>query len=71
MRTVLTLPSQKKALVEIPMARLFPSAVLEKQMQETPCCESKIVVTGSNKKVNADLKRMVDELEEAYEKDVQ
>lgn len=62
MRTVLTLPSQRKAVVDIPMSKLMPGGLFEKEIQDTPCCESRIVVSGSNKKVNADLKRMVNEL---------
>lgn len=59
MRSTIELPSQKKAVVEIPYSKLAP--VKEKEEAHV-CCESKVVVTGggstrSSSKI--DIKRMV------------
>jgi hypothetical protein len=64
MRSVITLPSQKKAVIDIPYSKLLPPTALEAPTHEHQWCESKIVVSGTaSKRANADLKRMVEELE--------
>lgn len=70
MRSTLQLQGDRKAVIDIPYSKLgLGNNKVESQHQ---CCDSKIIVTGSGKRssYNLELKKMVEEMEEAYDKDV-
>ena len=64
------LQGDRKAVVDIPYSKLGLGS--NKAEGEHQCCDSKIIVTGAGKRssYNMELKKMVEEMEEAYDKDV-
>ena len=72
MKSTIQLSGERKAVVDIPYSKLVP---VQDKSKEAPhsCCESKIVVTGggsSKSSSKLEIRRMVEEMEEAYDKDV-
>ena len=73
MKSTIQLSGERKAVVDIPYSKLVPLQDKSKEAPSHSCCESKIVVTGgesSKSSSKLEIRRMVEEMEEAYDKDV-
>lgn len=70
MRSTLQLQGDRRAVIDIPYSKLGLGGG-SKTEGEHQCCDSKIIVTGGKRSsYNMELKKMVEEMEEAYDKDV-
>lgn len=73
MKQTFVLEGDRKAVVDIPYNKLMGQQPTNQRQESGRCCEKKFVMTGScgNKgQDNYELKKWVEELEEAYDTDV-
>lgn len=75
MKQTIELEGNRKAVVEIPYSKLTSNSSTPYQ-QASHCCDSKVVLVGcggcpsKGRQNNAELKAIISELEESYDKDV-
>lgn len=74
MKQTIELEGNRKAVVEIPYSKLTGNSTAYQQApQNSHCCDSKVVLVGCNprgRQNNAEIKTIISELEESYDKDV-